>query len=288
MSSQISQAASQLDSEIKAGFYKNSSQHAVTDLANHERHLTVLAHLDDHSKKDDLSSKNVDTVIQRQLRSIDMNEAGFQAVHSSLIAASSSSSDDHKATHAMLNQCQGQLQQVLRNHVTFGTIGDSVHSSIPCARAPKKSAENTVFWKYSSYRLPIGLLKIHLQQCKSSTRSVTQVRTEPAIAIDSLPPRWLSRVAINYSMKLYHDLIRHQWRLGETLNPLTINYNPFFINAVQSLDVEGVRRSFAEGLARPTDYLLGSLGNLDPWYQVCLQSISNGNMLNWFCSFSKL
>ena len=291
MSSQLSQAASQLDSETKAGFYTISSQHAVTDIANQERHLTVLAHLDDHSKKDDLNSKNLDKVIQRQLGSIDMIEAGFQTVQSSLVAASSSGSENHKITHAMLSQCQGQLQQVLQNHVAFGTTGHSVHLSTPHGRGSNKITKTTVFWNYSCYRMPIGSLAISLRECrkgKDSVRSTTQVCTDSGIAIEFVPPRWLSRVAINYSMKLSYDLNSDHWRWGwdATLNPLTVNYNPFFMNAVKSLDVEGVRRSFAEGLARPTDCLLKWIDIPRPWYEVCLQSISNSNMLNWSCGFS--
>ena len=259
ISSQLSQAASQLGSETKTGFSTVSSQHTVTESANQERHLTVLAHLDDHSKRDDLNSKKLDKVFQRQVRSLDLSEAGFQAVHSSLVAASSSSSEDHKATHAMLNEFQGQLQKVLRNHVTFGPVGNTVRLSTLRARALNTITEATVFWKYSSYRMPIGLLKISLsenRQSRSSGRSTLQVCTESVIAIQFVPPRWLSVVALNYSLKLSYDLIGDQWRWGATLNPLTVNYNPFFIDAVNNLDVEGVRRSFAEGLARPTDYLL--------------------------------
>ena len=285
ISSQLSQAASQLSSETRTGFSTVSSQHAVTESANQERHLTVLTHLDDHSKRDDLNSKKLDKVFQRQVRSIDINEAGFQAVHSSLVAASSSSSEDHKATHALLSQCQGQLQQVLRNHVTFEPVGNTVRLSTPRAR---DSNTITVFWKYSSYRMPIGSLVIALSKSrrgKGSARSTPQVYTKSSIAIQFVPPRWLSRVAINYSMKLSFDSISDQWRWGATLNPLTVNYNPFFINAVESLDVEGLRRSFAEGLARPTDFLDRWLSEPRPWYKVRLQSISNSDMLNWSCRF---
>ena len=216
-----------------------------------------------------------------------MNEAGFQAVHSSLVAASSSSSEDHKTTHAILNQCQGQLQQVLRNYVSFGTNGNSVHLPTPRTRGSNTITETFIFWKYSSYRMPIGRLEIRLKesrQKKTSGRSTTQVCTESAIAIEFVPPQWLSRVAINYSMMLSCDLISDQWRWGATLNPLTVNYNPFFINAVESVDVEGVRRSFAEGLARPTDFLLKWGVYPEPWYEVRLQPLFESNILNLSCS----
>ena len=216
-----------------------------------------------------------------------MNEAGFQAVHSSLVVASSASSEDHKATRAMLSQCQGQLQQVLRNHVTFETVGNGVRLSTPRTRRSNTITETVVFWNYFSYRMPIGLLEISLsesRQSQGSARSTPQVCTESAIKIQFVPPRWLSRVAINYSMKMSHDLISGQWRWGATLNPLTVNHNPFFIKSIMSVNVEGIRRSFAEGLARPTDHLLGCTGPPLPWYKVRLQYISNSDMLSWSCS----
>ena len=287
MSSQLSQSARQMDSEIKAGFSNVATQNTVTESTNQARHLTVLAHMDNHSKRDDLHSKKLDEFFQRQTKSIDMNEASFQAVRSGLVAASSSSSEDHKTTHAMLSQCQGQLQQMIRNHVTFGTVGNSVRLSRPRARHSNAITKTTVFWEYSSYRMPIGLLTIRLngsRKSKSPARSIQQVCTESDIAIQFLPPRWLSKFAINYSMKLSYDLMSDQWRWGATLNPLTVNDNPIFIHAVSNFDVKGVQRSFAEGLARPTDYILLRRFELRPWYEVRLQSISNNDMLSWSCS----
>lgn len=283
ISSQLSQTASRLDSEAKTGFSTISSQHTASESANEARHQTVLAHLDDHTKRHELNSERVDEVFQQQARSMDMNEAGLRAVHSSMITASSSSSEDHKATHAMLIHCQGQLQQVLRSNVTFGTVGNGKLWSTPRARASNLISESTVFWKYYHYRMPIGTLKIDLRKSRhsqTSSRSTRQIGTESDIAFDFVPPRWLSRVVIAYSMKLKYDLISNQWHWGATLKPLTVNCNPFFLNAVRSLDVEGVRRSFAEGLAQPTDYVLVGYDRPIPWYMVSLESIAICDVLN--------
>ena len=205
---------------------------------------------------------------------MDMNEAGFQAIHSSLITASSSSSEEHKTIHTMLSQCQGQLQQIIRGRITFGTVG---HNALSPSTHPKPSesiaSQSTVFWKYYAHRLPIGILRIHLkqsQQTSYSRRSAPQVSTESEIAVEFVPPSWLSTVMINYSMKLNCDLVNSQWRWGATLRPRTNNHNPFFINAVETLDVEGVRTSFETGLANPTDYILDDHRHPVPWYEVSL------------------
>lgn len=286
LSSQLSQTASQLNSEAKAGFSAVSSQHNFTESANEARHQTVLARFDDHAKRDDVISEKVDEVFEGQVRSMDMSEAGFQAVHSSLVAASSSSKEDHKKTHALLSQFHGEWQQVLRNHVSFGTIGDGVRTSTPATRASDPIAENNVFWKSSFYRMPIGILKITRKTCqrsRDSSRSASHVSTESDVAVEFVPPRWLSSVLINYSMKLSYDLVSHQLRLGATLRPLTVNYNAYFINAIFSVDVEGVRRSFAEGLARPTDCLglcNWSGDDLYHWSRVGLESAFDSEVLN--------
>ena len=86
-------------------------------------------------------------------------------------------------------------------------------------------------------------------------------------------------------MKLSCDMISGGWKLGTRLRPLTVNNNSFFIDAVMNLDVEGVRRSFAEGLARPTDYIKDNWGDLRPWGEVCLYSTSENDVLMSGCSF---
>lgn len=283
LSSQLSQTASQLNSEAKAGFSAVSSQHSFTESANEAKHQAVLAHLDDHAKRDDVVSEKIDEIFERHVRSMDMNEAGFQAVHSSLVAASSSSKEDHKKTHAMLSRFQSQLQQMVRKHVAFGTIGDGVRLSKPPVRSSNPMTETTVFWKHSFYCMPIGILKITRETCqrsRDSSRSASHVSTESDIAVEFVPPRWLSSVLINYSMKLSYNLVSRQLRLGATLRPLTVNYNKYFINAILSVDVEGVRRSFAEGLARPTDCILGLGLRLRHWSEVGLESAFDSEVLS--------
>ena len=212
----------------------------------------------------------MDAVCQQQIRSIDINEAGFQAVQSSLISALSASSEEHRTTHAMLSQCQGQIQQLLRNHITFETIEHSGSSpSTQTAALKSSTTETTVFWSHRFHRLPIGMLWIDLNQTRhtrNSRRSTPQVCTKSKIAVEFVPPQWLSSVVVRFSIKMNCDLISSQWRWGATLTPLTINHNSFFLHAFRSLDVEDVRRSFAEGLAKPTDYVLDYYGEPAPWY----------------------
>lgn len=287
VSSQISQTTSELKSEVNAGFSTVSSQVTISESANEARHQAVVAQLRDHTEKDNLNTKKMNEVFQQQTESMDMNQTGFQAVRSSLITVSSSNSEEHKTTHEMLSQCQSQLQQIFRNHITFGTVRPSVHSpSHRFIASNPITSKAIVFWQYWSYRMPIGMLRISLkqtQQMRNSGFSTAQGCTESDIEVEFVPPRWLSSFLINYSMKLSHDLNSDHWRWGTTLKPLTVNYNSRFIEAVECRDVEGIQRSFAEGLAKPTDYILDNYG-CEPWYRVSLQPAFSGEVLNLSCS----
>ena len=259
-----------MSSEVKTGISTLSSQVTVSESASAARHQAILAHLDDQTERNNLVTGQIDEVSQLQVRTMDMNEAGLEAVHSGLINAASSNLEEHKTTHAILRQCQSQLQTFIRNNVTFGTVERSVRSvSTHTGASDPTISETSVFWSYSHHRLLIGMLTIcvkKIREKKTFRHSAPRVCTGSEIAVEFVPPPWLSRVAINYSMKVTRDLISSQWYWGAKLEPLTVNCNPVFINALHNLDVEGVHRSFAEGLAKPTDYILDPYGYLNPWY----------------------
>lgn len=286
VTSQLSNSTSQLSTEVKTGLSTVTSQLTGTESANGVRHQTLLAHLNDRAKSDDFNAEKMEDIFQQHLKSIDMNEAGFQAVRSGLMTASSSSSEEHNTTHAMLSQCQGQIQQILRSHITFGAVEHSMHSPSNHTRAlGPTSTKTTVFWNSYSHCLPIGKLQIRLHQTRktrSSRRSSPQVWSESKLAIEFLPPQWLSNVLIKYSMKLSWGSNDSQWHWGATLNPLTINYNPFFLNAIKRIDFEGVQTSFAMGLAKPTDCVIED-GKPVPWYTVRISSAFGFDMLKSSC-----
>ena len=217
--SQLSQSTNQLNTEVKAGLSTVSSQLTGTDSANGVRHQTLLTHLNDCAHSDNFNAEKMDEIFQQHIRSIDMNEAGFQAVQSGLMTASSSSSEEHKKTHDMISQCQGQMQQILRNYVTFGTVAHGEHSQSIRPRALRPAiTKNTVFWNYYSHRFPIGMLRIRLKQTRKtgiSGRAAPQVRMKSEFAVEFVPPRWLSNFVINCSMKLSRDFIDSQWRWGQ-------------------------------------------------------------------------
>ena len=71
----------------------------TTQSANGVSRQTVLAYLKGNTESGSLIAEKIDEVFevfQRQVESTDISEAGFQAVHSSIFAASSSNSEEHK------------------------------------------------------------------------------------------------------------------------------------------------------------------------------------------------
>ena len=255
-----------------------SSQLNIASSTNEARYEAVLARLKDQVHNGHLNTEKMDDVIQQQATSRVLNEAGLRAIHSSLITTSSSNLDEHKTTRAILSQYHGFR--------CSGTAGHSGHPvSTHYGTSNSSATDMIVFWSHFYDRIPIGRLRVTLiqnRQIRNSGRSTQRVCTKTKFAIQFAPPRWLSKVVINYSMKLSCDSISSQWRWGAALNPLTVNYNLFFIKAVivKKIDVEGVRRSFAEGLARPTDYLVDHHANPVPWYQVRLDLVFDLQVLN--------
>ena len=283
VSSELLQSTSQLSTQLISGLSTLRSQNASTESANEEKHHSILAHLDDHTKIGILNNVKIGEVCQQQVKSSSINEAGFEAVHSSMLAASSANSEEHKTTHAMLSHYQGLIQGIIRNHITFETIDRGVHSPSTRPKAVGGThTTSTVYWKYRELRLPIGLLNVTLSQTRQTKRSrllEPQDCAESGLEVIFVPPRWLSSVVLKYSMNLYCDLISNQWRWGATLTPLTINDDPFFREAIRYVNLEDLRTSFSKGLAKSTDLILHR-GLPVPWYRVCLKSAFNSDVLN--------
>ena len=283
VSSELLQSTSQLGTQVKSGLSALTSQITSAESANEERHHSILAHLEDHAKSSNLNNVKTSEVFQQLVRSSDIIEAGFKAVYSSILAANSTTSEDHKTTHAMLSQYQGQIQHIMRNHVTIEPVDRSVKSPPNRPEAVgDTTTTSTVFWNHRRLRLPIGLLNMNLSQTRQTKRSRPlgpQICVKSVLEVTFVPPRWLSSVVIKYSMSLCCDLISSQYRWGATLTPLTINENRFFREAIRSLDLEDLRTSFSKGLAKPTDHILYD-GSPIPWYKVGLKSVLYSDVLN--------
>ena len=251
-----------------------SSQLTSAELSCEKRHQVILGRLNNQVHNSDFSLQKLDEVSQQQVRAVDIAEAGFQAVHSGLVNSLTSNQEGHNATHALLSQVGGHLQQILRDRVTFGSVRERAFSSFDCGRISNSSAttmEAPVFWKkrYSHY-LPIGALQLDVsprQESTSSKNSAPEDGMESKITATFVPPRWLSSLAIKYAIVVNYNSMGNYLCQSMNLNPITVNYNPNFIEAVMNCDVKGVQKSFREGLARPTDHIIDGL-NLVPWTKV--------------------
>ena len=224
-------------------------------------HRDLQSRMDEHAQRDDIVRQNLDETRREQTRSIEINEAGFQAVKFALVAG-------HESTHAMLSQMQR-----LGNHLAFRASKNSVRSPrMPSDEWGSLTPMTTVYWKTLYHNLPIGKLRISIDQtrhCKGSTDSSSLESTESSISVTFVPPKWLTCLAVDYKMKLSHNFIGDQWHWGAHLRPLTVNQNPFVINALETLDLGAIKESFSEGLIHPTDCVLDGT-YVKPWYWVRL------------------
>ena len=274
ISTQVSQAMGHLGTEARAGFSKVSSNLQTARLASDEMHRALQSRLDIHAQRGDVVRQNVDEIRCKQMKAIEVNEAGFQAVQSALVTAASFNREAHVSTHAMLRQ-QETLMQRLGTQLAFGNNKNCPRSPHSCSdKWGCITPKTTVYWKTFYHSLPIGYLRIsldHSRNCKGFEDSTSPESTESNIKVSFVPPKWLTCLAVDYRMKLGYDSIGDQWHWGANLRPLTVNQNPFVIDALEKLDLGAIQKSFEEGLLHPTDYVLSDA--LCPWYLVGLPDI---------------
>ncbi|KAK0515176.1 hypothetical protein JMJ35_002555 [Cladonia borealis] len=268
ISTQVSQATGQLGAEANAGFSNVSSDLKSAKLASDVMHRALQSRMDDYAHRGDVVRQNVDEIRCKQMRAIEVNEAGFQAVQSALVTAASFNREGHESTHTMLRQ-QETLMQRLGKQLAFGNSNECVRS--PHGRSDEWGSTTpmtTVYWKTLYHSLPIGKLCISIEQtrqCEGSENSASPESTESNIVVTFVPPKWLTCLAVDYRMKLGYNSIGDQWHWGANLRPLTVNQNPFVIDALETVDFEAIQKSFREGLIRPTDYVLCH-GRVQHWY----------------------
>ena len=283
ISSQVLQATDHLEAQARDGFSDISSDLKSTKSASDRMLRDLQSRIDDNVERNDLVHQTVDEVRGEQVRTIEMTNLGFQAVRSALVTAVSSNREEHHSTHTMLRR-QEILMQRLGNHLAFGNSKICVRSSrtrsdIWGPITPK----STFYWKTRYHSLPLGILRISICQArkyKGAENSASPDSTESNIEVTFVPPKWLTCLAIDYRMKLSYNSIEDQWHWGVNMRPLTVNQNPFVINALKSFDLRAIQKSFRDGLIRPTDYVLDSWGDILEWYKVRLSDILTYDVLN--------
>lgn len=275
ISSRILQTTGHLEAQARAGFSNVSSDLMSVKSASDEMHRDLRSRMGDHAERQDIVRHEMRC---EQMRAIDINEEGFQAVQSALATAVSSNREGHESTQAMLRR-QETLMQRLGNHIVFGNGKQCIRASRTRSVTWGSITPKTTFYVKSRYHsLPIGKLRISIGQtrrCRVSEESASPESTEPNIEVTFVPPKWLTCLAVDYRMNFGYDSIGDQWHWGASLRPLTVNQNPFVIRALRSFDVGAIQKSFRDGLIHPSDYLLGWGEHLIiPWYQVRLNRIS--------------
>lgn len=273
----LSQNTAQLwdESKVGFGFSSISSQLDNTEASNAARDTSILLSLGDVARNCESSIEKIDHDLQQQDRAIDLNEVGHEAILSSIITASSSNLEAHKTTRDIVRQYRGETEQLFRSHITFGKVLKRPTSRFTCNQGSNFVTMGTsVLWHWGSSRLPLGTLEITFYQSRQTTCSrhfSSGISTPSGFTAKFLPPQWFSNLAIAYSIRVSYEMTSSQWRWDTTLRPMTVNYDPSFINAVRRLDVAGVDAAFTSGRANPKDYIIKDWRNPGPWYEVCFR-----------------
>ena len=217
-----------------------------------------------------LGLQRQDEGFQKQIEAMDVSETGFKAIQSGLTTITSSIEKGNAAIHTRVEQIGAHLQQIIMDHVSFGA---SKYITTPLTQHPNASRVNSVeadvYWKFRFTSLPIGKLQMNLRQSKQiklSERRIAEGHKRSEIKVIFVPPAWFSSIALEYTFCFYKNLSDTSWWPWNTkLRPLVINHDPFFNEALRYIDVQGVQKSFREGRARPTDFVI-SYGIAVPWY----------------------
>lgn len=221
----------------------------------------ILARLNERTEAEYINGEKTDGILRHQLKSRDTSEAAYQTIESSLITASSCNRDNHQITHALLSECQRQLLQIRKDRDPFDLTGTRCSSLLSnFSRNPSITRANqAATWKLSSYRLPIGTLRIHLyqvQQAEKSRSMALKVSRKSRLEVQFVPPRWLSGLMISYSLETTYHIHSQSWRWGATLHCMTVNRDPHFEKAVAEFDYDAVVACFASGRAKLSDHMV--------------------------------
>ena len=177
-----------------------------------------------------------------------------------------------ETVRSVLSQVEQSLIPVAKSQVTSRLVGLSAKST-----SSQQDMETVTKATSHIFRLPIGSLlftRKTAQIRKVSKRGRSKDCMKYSTHITFVSPSWLSNMAIQYCIALDHDLNVNQHYWGAHLQPLTVNNNPFFLNAIRNMDAKDLARAFEEGLATPNDYVLNDyqwlIGRAPvvPWYEV--------------------
>ena len=258
----LQQSASRFQKETRAEF---------RTVSTHMSQFTSLAKQDNK-----LNRQMLDDIAQEQLRNRCVSEAGFEAVLSRFSEAASSTQERQEAVCAALKRYQTKLEHYNDDRGGYRDRGQSLHCSLRRSPPSYETSEMmAVTWKYRRYITPIGALFVQLssnQRIQGVESRTSGFPIEANIKVIFVPPRWLSSVVIEYGVRYIQTLNQLNFSERQTevsLKHHTINYDPFFLQAVYNIDVDGLRESFEKGLARPTDDVMLPSREVGPWYNVC-------------------
>lgn len=123
-----------------------------------------------------------------------------------------------------------------------------------------RAGGQVVFWKYSAYCFPIGILTIGKASRKTlldSDNAEDIDHESEEVEFTYLPPQWIADSIIKVSIRL-ETTRGGAPKISHSMNVTMYNTNPLTLEYLHKGDIEGLQRLFSKKEAQPTDILAPS------------------------------
>ena len=251
MHSSLDQATIRLSNGSQFNHDIVSSQIAGIESTSAVGFQRMLSHMNDDLHLRNSNSQKLDLISQKQSRVLSAVEAFTGGLSS------------------RPSQIRGGFQQIKDGHI-LDLTPSAARKAFNGSSRDDDASEFIELWRSNSHYLLFGRLYVLLhgsRKARHMTQEVVREEMHLEISVNFVASKWLSKLAISFMAKIYCDCISREWKLGANLKPIVYNSDPSFIAAVRARDVEGLRKVFRMGMARPTDYIV-DFANAVPWYQV--------------------
>ena len=275
MGKRILEKTTDITNELRAGFqqvYSSLDQRTLyLSEENTPRHNAMSSQLTQVESANDAGLQNVSIRLDENARLSVLNTQKLDVAAQGHIRVESTVSEFTGKVCSTLRQVHEGPHQIQNCHITYGPTSRRARKILDNPTDRENIHEAVVYWSWKSYHLPLGCLWFDMRTSRKTQhvdRKLVCSLMHTEVSVTFAAPVWLSKHVIRLMASVEHKSNTREWALGASLKPMILNCDPVFLQAVTNCDVEGVRRSFQLGTARPNDYVvIGSLPPL-PWFKV--------------------
>lgn len=148
------------------------------------------------------------------------------------------------------DQKENLSQKLFGDDPNFHVLSQPLRQKIPLG------AQRCVLGRLSIHHFPIGVISIALTQTLAMGNNTKDHEEDWSYVFDFClyPPSWIANRAVTLSLTA-SSTFGHAPSISWSLKQAYYNSNPSLVDCLQSADIPGLRRLFAEGAARPSDQI---------------------------------